>query len=91
MFKIKILDSNEIFEYEKYREFSIGFIYYSSLNIPFNYSIDEENISFDEYKEFLSILLEQPFLNEDNCNNVEELVEWTKSIQFLSLLEDELS
>lgn len=90
MFKIRILDSDKIIEYEEYREFMINYIYYSSNNIDFNYLIDENIIKFDEYKEFLSIILGTPFTNEDNCKNVEELTEWTKSVQFLSFLEDEL-
>lgn len=56
-----------------------------------DFVLDEDSLELEEFSYFLSILFDRPFENKDNCKTIEELIEWAKSFQFLSFLDEEIS
>jgi hypothetical protein len=77
-----------------YDEISEFLVQYSMLNLThsdvMDFILDEDQLSFSELSTFLSVLFNRPFQNEDNCKNIEELLDWSKSFQFLSFLDEEI-
>lgn len=77
-----------------YSEFSDFLLQYSMLRLTHNdvmdFILDEDDVSFLEFSSFLSVLFERPFENEDKCTTIEELLDWAKSFQFLSFLDEEI-
>jgi hypothetical protein len=97
MHKILIFTSNNKIKLKNellYDEFSEFLIQYSMLKLThsdvMDFILDEDQLSFVELSTFLSVLFEHPFQNEDNCKNIEELLDWAKSFQFLSFLDEEI-
>ena len=94
MHKIQILLSNNETQTLEYEDFSVFIVKYSMFKVThsefIDVVIDEDLINIFELKMFLSELLGQTFTNPDNCNTVEELLEWTKAFQFISFLDEEI-
>jgi hypothetical protein len=94
MHKIQISYSDEeqeTIEYESFEAFVTNYLACDIEKHQVEIVLDEKIISFHECCIFIEIMIGMEFNNPDNCQTVDDLLEWLRALQFISFLDDEIT